>query len=110
MRRVLFVSGTRADYGKIKPLIGALAESGKFEVHVAVTGMHMLPEYGLTRIEVERNKSCQVHSFVNTNDKHDLAESFSVTVSEISNLLRELSPDLIVVHWLALLQGFLTTS
>lgn len=98
MRRVLFVSGTRADYGKIKPLIGVLAESGKFEVHVAVTGMHMLSEYGLTRIEVERNKSCQVHSFVNTNDKHDLADSFSVTVSEISKLLKELSPDLIVVH------------
>jgi UDP-N-acetylglucosamine 2-epimerase (hydrolysing) len=98
MRRVLFVSGTRADYGKIKPLIGVLAESGKFEVHVAVTGMHMLPEYGLTRIEVERNNSCQVHSFVNTNDKPNLAESFSVTVSEISNLLRKLTPDLIVVH------------
>lgn len=98
MRRVLFVSGTRADYGKIKPLIGVLAESGKFEVHVAVTGMHMLPEYGLTRIEVERNKSCEVHSFINTNREQDLAKSFSVTVLEISNLLKEIKPDLIVVH------------
>lgn len=98
MKRILFVSGTRADYGKIKPLIRALAESRKFEIHVAVTGMHMLPEYGLTRIEVERNKYCRVHSFVNTFDAQDLARSFSVTVLEISNLLKELTPSLIVVH------------
>jgi len=98
MRRVLFVSGTRADYGKIKPLIGTLAKSGIFEVHVAVTGMHMLPEYGLTRIEVERNEFCRVHSFVNTNEANDLAKSFTTTVLEISNLLRDVAPDLIVVH------------
>jgi UDP-N-acetylglucosamine 2-epimerase (hydrolysing) len=98
MRRVLFVSGTRADYGKIKPLIGVLAGSGAFEVHVAVTGMHMLPEYGLTRIEVERNESCEVHSFVNTSDAQDLAKSFSVTVLELSKLVRKIKPNLIVVH------------
>jgi UDP-N-acetylglucosamine 2-epimerase (hydrolysing) len=85
MRRVLFVSGTRADYGKIKPLIGVLANSGIFEVHVAVTGMHMLPEYGLTRIEVERNEFCRVHSFFNTNEANDLAKSFSTTVLEINS-------------------------
>ena len=47
-KKVLFVSGTRADFGKIKPLIQQVKESGNFEYQIFVTGMHMLSVYGMT--------------------------------------------------------------
>jgi len=52
-QRLLFVTGTRADFGKIEPLAKAAIADG-FSVSFFVTGMHMLESYGLTKIEVNR--------------------------------------------------------
>jgi UDP-N-acetylglucosamine 2-epimerase (hydrolysing) len=48
-QRLLFVTGTRADFGKIEPLAKAAIADG-FSVSFFVTGMHMLESYGLTKI------------------------------------------------------------
>ena len=53
-RSLLFVTGTRADFGKMEPLGLAAVEAG-FDVTFFVTGMHMLEKYGLTKIEVQRS-------------------------------------------------------
>ena len=42
MKKIVFLTGTRADYGKIKSLLKVLSNSKKFEVYIYVTGMHML--------------------------------------------------------------------
>ena len=41
-KNILFVSGTRADYGKIKPLINVVNSDSRFNVKIFVTGMHLL--------------------------------------------------------------------
>ena len=53
-KRILFLTGTRADFGKLKPLMGAVASSDSLEIFVFVTGMHMLKKFGYTCAEVER--------------------------------------------------------
>ena len=53
-RRILFLTGTRADFGKLKPLMRAVEQSPDFECHIFVTGMHLLPRYGYTYRQVER--------------------------------------------------------
>ena len=45
MRKILFLTGTRADFGKLKPLILKLQDDESFEVSLFVTGMHMLSKY-----------------------------------------------------------------
>ena len=47
-KKIIFVTGTRADYGKIKSLILKLQKANLFEVHVFVTGMHNLKKFGST--------------------------------------------------------------
>ncbi len=53
MRNVSFISGTRADYGKIKPYIDFLLQDGQTKVFIFITGMHLLPDYGNTYAEIE---------------------------------------------------------
>ena len=48
MRKLLFVTGTRADFGKLEPL-ALLARNQGFDVTFWVTGMHMLERYDLLR-------------------------------------------------------------
>ena len=52
MRRILFITGTRADYGKIKPLLSIISKSKGFEAYIYVTGMHLLESRGNTYHEI----------------------------------------------------------
>ena len=52
IRKIIFLTATRADFGKLKSLIKITKENKKFKVFIVVTGMHMLPSYGKTHIEV----------------------------------------------------------
>src|SRR5712691_8883241 len=45
-RRMLFVTGTRADFGKLKPLVCQVAAQQEFEYRIFATGMHLLSRYG----------------------------------------------------------------
>ncbi|MDU4981676.1 MAG: UDP-N-acetylglucosamine 2-epimerase (hydrolyzing), partial [Campylobacter ureolyticus] len=42
MKKLLFITGTRADFGKLKPLLNLVQNSSEFELHLIVTGMHMM--------------------------------------------------------------------
>jgi hypothetical protein len=52
MKKIVFLTGTRADFGKLKSLIAVIASSGIFDVHIFATGMHMNPRYGRTVDEI----------------------------------------------------------
>ena len=64
MKKLLFVTGTRADFGKLEPL-ALLARDNGFNVTFWVTGMHMLERYGLTKLEVQRTQGVAVVEFAN---------------------------------------------
>ena len=64
-KKIVFLTGTRADFGKLKSLIEITRANQTFEVHVFVTGMHMLHEYGYTLREVEKCGYENIHTFLN---------------------------------------------
>ena len=45
-KKIVFVTGTRADYGKIKSILKLCIK--KFNVKIYSTGMHLLPKFGNT--------------------------------------------------------------
>lgn len=96
-RSILFVTGTRADFGKLEPLAVAARDAG-FAVSFFVTGMHMLDRYGLTKVEVHRTPGVQVHEFLNqrAGDPQDMI--LAKTVIGFSDFVKEHTPDLVVIH------------
>ena len=48
VKKILFLTGTRADYSKLKSYITILETAEKFDVELFVTGMHMDNQYGNT--------------------------------------------------------------
>ena len=97
-RRILFLTGTRADFGKLKPLLSSLQGRSEFEVFIFTTGMHMLRRYGSTWEEVERAHLGRVYMFVNQNSGDSMDAILAKTVSGLSDLVKEIEPDLVVVH------------
>ncbi len=54
IKKIVFISGTRADYGKIKPLIKKISKKKKIEIFIYVTGMHLIKKYGYTINEIKK--------------------------------------------------------
>lgn len=98
MRRIVFLTGTRADFGKLKALIQVVATSDLFDVHIFVTGMHMLSKYGYTCEEVEASQLGNVHKFINQNHHDGMDAVLAKTIAGFSDYIREIKPDLIIVH------------
>ena len=53
-KKIIFVTSTRADFGKLKSLIKILRIRKEFEVYIVITGMHVIPKFGNTYLEVKK--------------------------------------------------------
>ena len=98
MRKIVFLTGTRADFGKIKSLIQTLENDEDFEVFVFVTGMHLQKEYGYTLLEIERCGFLNVHTFENHTHETTMDLTLAKTIEGLSAYVKECNPDMIVIH------------
>lgn len=97
-RKIVFLTGTRADFGKLKPLINRVENSDLFECYVFVTGMHTLSRYGSTFHEVEKQGYKNIFVYMNQTNTTEMDIILSNTIIGFSNFVKEIAPDMIVVH------------
>ncbi|BAO74399.1 UDP-N-acetylglucosamine 2-epimerase [Winogradskyella sp. PG-2] len=97
-KKIVFLTGTRADFGKVKALIQSVKDHNDFEPYIFVTGMHLLHEYGYTLIEVERCGYDNISTFHNHTDEATMDLTLAKTINGFSEYIKEIQPDLIVVH------------
>lgn len=96
-KKLLFITGTRADFGKIEPLALAAYTAG-FHIGFFITGMHMMARYGSTKIEVKRFKHADFFEFVNQKAGDSQELILAKTVLGLSDFLHEYKPDLVIIH------------
>ena len=53
-RKVLVITGTRAEFGYLRPVLAEISKSKKLSLRLLVTGMHTLRRFGNTRREVAK--------------------------------------------------------
>ncbi|MBD2548390.1 UDP-N-acetylglucosamine 2-epimerase (hydrolyzing) [Microcystis elabens FACHB-917] len=105
-KKILFLTGTRADFGKLKPLIQAVESSDAFDVAIFITGMHTLSRYGYTLDEVYRvlpehrlrDGTRSVYVYHNQVLGEPMERVLASTIDGLSKYLSEFRPDLLVVH------------
>ena len=97
-KKILFVTGTRADYGKIKSLILRLQKKNKFQVHTFVTGMHNLKKFGSTWEALSHDKIKNIIRFRNQNNNDSMDYVLAKTIVGFKKTVNKLKPDLIVIH------------
>jgi len=97
-KKIVFLTGTRAEFGKQKSLIKAALELKKFKVYIFVTGMHLLRRYGMTANEIL--KCGYKNIFLYRNQKrYDLMDAILAnTIEGFSRYVHQIKPDFIVVH------------
>lgn len=99
MNKIVFITGTRADYGKLKPLInGCITELPDTETNIYVSGMHLLEEYGGTYREIIADGYESIYLQKKLPDSLYMDENLAITMSEFSQYVRIIKPNMIIVH------------
>ncbi len=98
MKTITFITGTRADYGKIKSLILELQKKKKFKTNLLITGMHNIRRHGHTRDEIEKDKIQNCYRFYNQSKNAGMDIILANTIKGINKFLSNNHTDLLVVH------------
>ncbi len=67
-KKIVFLTGTRADFGKLSSLMDSVESDNTFECHIFVTGMHTLEKYGNTFDEIQKKGYKNITVFDNQTD------------------------------------------
>ncbi len=52
MKKIAYITGTRAEFGLMKTILQEIGKNKKFELQLLATGMHLMDEFGYTITEV----------------------------------------------------------
>ena len=98
LKKIVFLTGTRADFGKLKSLIKITQENSSFDVQIFVTGMHLDEKYGSTVNEIYKSGFKNIYTFKNNAGAEFMDRTLAKTITGFSEYIANQKPDLIVVH------------
>ena len=98
MKKIVFLTGTRADFGKLKSLIKVTQDTSNFDVQIFATGMHLDEKYGLTVNEIYKSGFKNIATFQNHVGAEHMDRTLAKTIQGFSEYIANQNPDLIVVH------------
>lgn len=98
-RKILYVSGSRADYGLMRSVLFRIKNHPYMELHIAATGMHLMPEFGNTINEIRQDGfSCHRVEVTYTEDtKESMALFIGGFIQHFVQLVQEIHPDIILI-------------
>lgn len=100
MKKICFVTGTRADYGLIKPVINNIKNSKEFKLFIVVTGMHLSHEFGYTVNEIKKDNfkiDQEIETLLSSDTKVGISKSFGLGVISFSEYFHKIKPDILFV-------------
>lgn len=98
MKKIVFLTGTRADFGKLKSLIEITQNDSTFETFIFATGMHLNSKYGRTIDEVYKSGFVNIYPYINHDTIDNMDRTLAKTIDGFSHYIAEIKPDMIVVH------------
>lgn len=99
-RKICVITGSRADYGLLKPLIEEIANDIDLELQLVVTGMHLSKEFGLTYQGIEKDGFCieeKIGISLSSDTPVGISKSMGFALTGLAKAYERLKPDIIVV-------------
>ena len=100
MRKICVITGTRAEFGLLRPLIELIANDNELQLQLIATGMHLSPEFGYTLNEITEAGFMvdkKVECLLSSDSSIGVSKTIALAISGFADALDELTPDLVVV-------------
>lgn len=101
MRKICVITNTRADYARLKTVLGALRDRNDVELSLCVAGSHLLSHYGRTIDDIKKdgfNVAYRIYTEVDGHIPSTMTKSTGLAIIEFSSFFENNRPDLVVVH------------
>ena len=99
-RRICVVTGSRAEYGLLKPLIAEIKADADLELQLIATGMHLSSEFGLTYEQIEKDGFVideKLEVLVSSDTAVGVSKSMGLGLISFGEAYARLRPDIVVV-------------
>jgi GDP/UDP-N,N'-diacetylbacillosamine 2-epimerase (hydrolysing) len=99
IRTIAVVTGTRSEFGILRPILRAIQDSQNFRLQLIVTGMHLMDEFGSTVHEIEKEFkiAARVPMPLSTDTSQATAHSLAEGIRGMTDALVQLLPDILLV-------------
>jgi UDP-hydrolysing UDP-N-acetyl-D-glucosamine 2-epimerase len=100
MRKIGVITGARAEYGLLQPLMRRLAKDRQIQLQIFVSGMHLAPEFGLTYKTIEADGfviTDKIEILLSSDTSIGLAKSISLGIIGFSQSFERNRPDIVVI-------------
>ena len=94
------VTGSRADFGILRPILDKLSKNKEFNLELIITGSHTLKKFGYTLNEIKKS-NFKLKNIIKITDKGDndmgVIKQTSSLIKDISTKLKILKPECILL-------------
>ncbi|HFI0107104.1 TPA: UDP-N-acetylglucosamine 2-epimerase [Streptococcus suis] len=100
MKKICFVTGSRAEYGIMRRLLSYLQDDPELELDLVVTAMHLEEKYGMTVNDIEADnrriiKRIPLH--LTDTSKKTVAKSLATLTEQLTELFETVRYDLVLI-------------
>lgn len=97
--RLLFLTGSRGEWGYIRPMLGMCKDRG-IDYNICATNMHLLPSFGLSVDEIKADGfevSDEIYMALDGYNHHTMTKSMGHMLSSFTDVLYRVKPDWLVL-------------
>jgi len=96
-RKICITTGTRSEYGLLRPLLKEIKQSKNFELFVIVAGMHLSEKFGNSISEIKNDGfkvNFKIKMIPNGNSGYHMAKALGDGIKQFSNVFKKINPDI----------------
>ncbi len=99
MRKIAYLTGTRAEFGLMENILSALDKDPNFKLQLLATGMHLMDEFGHTISEIDKKFKVAgiIEAVFAKDDRESMARFIAKCLAGVTEKLIELKPDVVLV-------------
>ncbi len=98
--KLLFITGSRGEWGYIRPILRLCQQTRKLDYSLCVTNMHLLPNFGLSKQEIERDGfkiDHVIHMSLDGYNHYTMVKSLGIFICSLADLVASEKPDWIIL-------------
>ena len=99
-KKICIITGSRAEYGLLLPLLKLIKKDNFFNLQIIATGMHVSQEFGNTYQQIEKDGftiNAKVEMLLSSDTNIAITKSTGIGVMGMADALQQLTPDIVVV-------------
>jgi GDP/UDP-N,N'-diacetylbacillosamine 2-epimerase (hydrolysing) len=97
MRKIVLITGSRGEYGYIRPIVREIQQDPNLDYSLIVTNLHLLSDFGFSVEEIERDDlkiSDRIYMALDGYTPASMSKSLGVFLMSVTDALVRLKPDI----------------